>query len=123
MKSWGSMAAILATLAGLLELAPEDVAAQAKGDPKAGHVLYHARCANCHGANGAGDGRAAPTLADKPKNWTVGQGLKELSDEQVSDTIRKGGAAIVKSTSMPAYPKLTDAQVRDLVAYLRTLQP
>jgi mono/diheme cytochrome c family protein len=76
--------------------------------------LYKAKCAMCHGADG---------LAATP----VGKTMKVLSfkaPEMVSAT----DARFIASTTngkgkMPAYKdKLTAAQIKDVVAYIRTLQ-
>jgi mono/diheme cytochrome c family protein len=80
----------------------------------AGADLYKAKCAMCHGA----DGLAATPMA---KN------LKVLSFKDAA-MIKAPEAQFIASTTngkgkMPAYKgKLTDAQIKDVVAYIRTLQ-
>lgn len=102
--------------------AASDVVAQGKGDAKAGEAIYKAQCAKCHGDTGAGDGPQGQKLKDKPSNWTAGGGgLKGMSDQHIYDSIAKGGKAIGKSAAMPAYPKLSEAEVANLVAYVKTL--
>jgi high-affinity iron transporter len=121
------IAAVVVTVlgtAGLLALAVRDTGAQGKGDAAAGQVVYKARCANCHGATGAGDGQLAQKMKDKPKDWTKGDGQKELqglSDQQVFDVIQKGGPAIGKAKAMLAFPSLKEADVWNLVAYVKSL--
>ncbi|MGH7334546.1 MAG: c-type cytochrome [Candidatus Rokuibacteriota bacterium] len=99
--------------------------AQGKGDPKAGEAAYRkADCADCHGAAGAGDGAKGQKLKDKkPSNWTAGGGggLKGMDDQAIFAAIAEGGKAVGKSKGMPAYPKLSDAEVWNLVAFVRTL--
>jgi mono/diheme cytochrome c family protein len=80
-----------------------------------GAGLFANNCASCHGR--AATGGSAPTLNSK-------QFLTTTSDEQARLLIAGG----VSGTSMPAWSldfggPLTDEQIRQLVAYLRSLQP
>ena len=79
-----------------------------------GEGLFANNCASCHGR--AATGGSAPTLNAK-------QFLTSTSDEQGRLLIAGG----VSGTSMPAWSldfggPLTDEQIRQLVAYLRSLQ-
>lgn len=70
--------------------------------------VYKTKCAGCHGANGEG------------KAGMKTKAMKEyasLSDAELTDAITNGK----KSTPpMPAYKgKLTDAQIKDLVAAIK----
>jgi mono/diheme cytochrome c family protein len=88
-----------------------------------GKAIYQKECAKCHGDGGAGDGAMGQKLKDKPTNWTAGGGgLKDLDDAKITESIKKGGGAVGKSKAMPAYPKLSDAEVQSVVAYLKTLK-
>jgi mono/diheme cytochrome c family protein len=79
-----------------------------------GADTYKAKCAMCHGADG---------LAATP----MGKNLKMLSFKDPS-MVKATDAQFIASTTngkgkMPAYKgKLTDAQITDLVSYIRTLQ-
>ncbi|HET7565755.1 MAG TPA: cytochrome c/FTR1 family iron permease [Gemmatimonadaceae bacterium] len=82
-----------------------------------GEGLYLQRCASCHGATGGTDGALAQSFAQPPPEigsfgWQV-----EKSDAQLAAAIRNG----IAGTPMPASSELSDAQVRKIVAYLRTL--
>jgi mono/diheme cytochrome c family protein len=106
----------LASLAPLLGLA------QTKGDPKAGKAKYDANCVGCHGATGKGDGAAAAALNPKPQDHTDGKVMNALSDKYLFDIIKDGGAAMKKAAFMPASnKKLTDQEIWDVVAYIRSL--
>jgi mono/diheme cytochrome c family protein len=88
-----------------------------------GKAIYQKECAKCHGDAGAGDGAMGQKLKDKPSNWTAGGGgLKDMDDAKLTESIKKGGGAVGKSKAMPAYPKLSDAEVQSVVAYVKALK-
>lgn len=96
--------------------------ASGAGDVAKGKAKYQELCATCHGASGKGDGPAAVGLPTKPRNHTDAAYMNKLKDQQVFDMIKKGGQAMGKSPLMPAWgSQLNDEQIRDLVAYIRTL--
>ena len=96
--------------------------AQTKGDPKAGKVKYDANCVGCHGATGKGDGAAAAALNPKPQDHTDGKTMNALTDKYLFDIIKDGGAAMKKAPFMPASnKKLSDQEISDVVAYIRSL--
>jgi mono/diheme cytochrome c family protein len=83
-----------------------------------GAALYQTYCELCHGTSGKGDGRAATLQRTRPADLT----LSARSDEYKIQIITAGGAAVKRSTSMPAWrDSLSQQQIRDVVAYLRTL--
>ena len=96
-------------------------AGQAKGDAKAGEAEYKGKCVSCHGAAGAGDGPAGKVLKPAPRDWTKGEGL-DLTDQQLFDSIKKGGEAVGRAKTMIAFPSLSDATVWNLVAYVKSLK-
>lgn len=102
--------------------AVSEVAAQGKGDANAGAAIYKTECAKCHGDSGTGDGPRGQQLKTKPSNWSAGGGgLKSMDDQKIFDSIAKGGKAVGKSAAMPAYPKLSEADVWNLVAFVKSL--
>jgi mono/diheme cytochrome c family protein len=81
-----------------------------------GHQLFTADCAQCHGKDGTGGG-SAPTLNSR-------QFLKSTSDDQIIALVSGG----VSGTEMPAWSldyggTFTAEQVRQVVTYLRSLEP
>lgn len=93
-----------------------------RGDAAEGAVIYGQFCVTCHGSSGKGDGPAAAGLNPKPADHTDAAYMGGLSDEHLYRVIQKGGAAVGKSPLMaPWGGALNDAQIRDLVAYLRQL--
>jgi len=72
--------------------------------------LYKAKCAMCHGADGSG--KAA--MGTKPLGSAD---VQKMSDADLTGAITNGKG------KMPAYKgKLTDAQISDMVKYIRTLK-
>ena len=72
-------------------------------------ATYKAKCAMRHGADGQG-GKMGTKAFASPE-------VQGLSDAQLAETISKG-----KPPKMPAYEgKLTDAEIKGLVAYVRGL--
>lgn len=77
--------------------------------------LYVKNCANCHKESGEG----GPTVVDgrkmKPDNLTDDR-RKKLSDDKYVKTMVDG----VEDEGMPSFKdKLTEAQMRDIVKYIR----
>ncbi len=113
--SWGVLGLVVAVslLPGLVSGA---------GDAAKGKAKYQELCVACHGATGKGDGPAAAGLSVKPRNHTDAAYMGKLKDQQIFDTIKKGGQGVGKSPLMPPWGgQLTDEQIRDMVAYIRTL--
>jgi cytochrome c5 len=89
---------------------PTETPATLAGDAAKGQVLYAARCAVCHGAEGEGTTIAPDALNDSSL-------IEELIDEDLTTTIRMG-----VSGKMPASPNLSDQDVLDIIALLRSWQ-
>ena len=98
--------------------APEPIV----GDAGRGATTYATYCASCHGPTGAGDGALAAALDPKPTAHTDGNVMNGLSDAYLFKVIQQGGSAVGKAPIMaPWGGSLDDAQIWDLVAFIRTL--
>jgi mono/diheme cytochrome c family protein len=87
-----------------------------------GKAAYVQHCATCHGATGGSDGPGAAALPIKPPPFTDGRLLNPLSDDFLYTVVRDGAAAVGLAPQMPAFGRLlTDREIRDVVAYIRTL--
>jgi mono/diheme cytochrome c family protein len=87
-----------------------------------GAALYGRLCASCHGATGRGDGPNAEFLPVAPTAHADAPVLSERSDDQLFDTIHRGGYIMNRHPFMPSYGEtLSPAQIRSLVAHIRTL--
>ena len=88
-------------------------------DPRS---LYVKWCSGCHGPQGAGDGPNARYLPVKPAAHRDAAAMATRPDDSLFDAIAAGGAIMGKSPRMPAFAgTLTSAEIRGLVAYIRTL--
>jgi len=115
---------IAGILTMVLVLAVGIVPASAAGDAAAGGKVFAARCARCHGADGKGNGPDLAKLhpSSSPVDWTNPVVNKKWSDDDIVAIITKGGKAVNASPVMPSFQgKLTDAQIQDLLAFIRTL--
>jgi mono/diheme cytochrome c family protein len=96
----------------------------AAADPEldAGKAVYATHCAACHGESGRGDGESAAGLATKPANFTDGRLMNSLPDQFLIEVTRGGGPAHGLAPTMPPFDRtLSEAQTRQVVAYIRTL--
>ena len=96
--------------------------ALAQGNPGQGKGLYAKHCGGCHGPTGKGDGPAAAALNPKPTDLTDKAYMAGLKDRYLFDLIQKGGAAVGKSPLIPPFgSKMKEGEIRDLIAYMRSL--
>lgn len=97
-------------LAALLACGMIVVSASAQAQDAAG--TYKAKCVACHGADGKG---SAMGQKMGTHDFTSADVQKE-TDPQLTEIITKGKA------KMPSYDgKLKDTEIKDLVAYIRSL--
>lgn len=98
---------VLYGAASLLAVALLGGPAQAQG---AGEKVYKAKCASCHGADGAGTTPAGK--ATKTRDF-CSEDVKKETDEEWTAIVVKG------KNKMPGYDKkLTDAEIKDVLAYV-----
>ena len=96
--------------------------ALAQGNPANGKELYTKHCAGCHGPAGKGDGPAAKAINPKPTDLTNKASMAGMKDQYLFDLIQKGGAAVGKSPLIPPFgSRMKDGEIRDVIAYLRSL--
>jgi cytochrome c1 len=83
-----------------------------------GGLVYVNYCVTCHGANADGNGRAARIYTPRPSNLR----RTDKNDEYLALIVREGGERIARSPYMPPWgAELTEEQIRDVVAYLRSI--
>ncbi|HVZ82668.1 MAG TPA: cytochrome c [Terracidiphilus sp.] len=102
------------TTRSLLVLAAVVCLAGSMSFAESGEAIYKAKCQSCHGAQGTPNPGIAKVM-----------GVKPFSDPEVK---KLTAAEMAKATTdgkgkMPSFKgKLTDEQIKDVVAYLRTLK-
>jgi len=120
----GAAAVIAALLAiGVLSGAPRPILAAWSSAASSGHAAdsvngkrtYAAKCVGCHGETGRGDGSRAGMLLKKPADYTDKRVMSKWTDEDLKRAVREGKAP------MPAFGSvLTEQQIADVIAYIRT---
>lgn len=86
-----------------------------------GKTHYNKLCVKCHGDSGKGDGTVAKKLDLKMRDYTDKAAMAKLTDDYMVKITKIGGKALEKSPKMRGYEKkLTDEQIKDLIAYIRT---
>ena len=113
---------LAATLASVPVLAASpDLGSDA--ERQAGQKLYAKYCAQCHGDSGDGNGDAATHLMPRPRNFTAGKYKIRTTPNGTLPTtadlmhIIKVG---MPYTSMPAWPELADADLKNLAYYIKS---
>jgi len=76
--------------------------------PSQAQQLFATVCAACHGMDGTGQGPGAAALTTKPRNYTDPTWQASVTDDQLKETILKGGQGVGKSPLMPGQPLLKD---------------
>jgi len=90
--------------------------------PAPASALYGKWCAACHGTTGGGDGPNARDLPVRPAIHASAAQMSARSDDALFDAIAGGGWVMGRSPRMPAFGQtLSTAEIRSLVAYIRTL--
>lgn len=94
----------------------------ATGDAEAGESLYEQSCSACHGP----DAKGLPNLG---KDLTTSDFVQDNSDQELLEFVKEGRPAShpdnTQGIDMPpkgGNPALTDQQILDIIAYLRTLE-
>ena len=99
------------------------------GDAEAGKASYQANCASCHGVSGKGDGPVGLALEPHPRDFTVaafkfdadGSGAPG-EDADLVMVIQNGAMKFGGSPLMAPWPTLTEEQVTDIIAHIRSLK-
>lgn len=98
------------------------IPALADGEAGHGETLYKVYCTQCHGIEGNGYGINTPDMAVLPRDHTDSAEMSARTDEDLFKAIQGGGKAVNKSVLMPSWSgNLSEADIRDVIAYLREL--
>lgn len=103
-------------------LFPREREAHLSREQKNGKALYEYYCSLCHGKTGNADGFNAFNLKTPPTRHTDSILMGTLSDAQIREIIRKGGAALGRSPQMPPWRNvLSDLEIAHIASYIRSL--
>ncbi|MCA9504884.1 MAG: cytochrome c [Spirochaetaceae bacterium] len=103
------------------------------GDAAAGKAKFLELCVSCHGEGGKGDGPTGKALAaagqPAPRDFTVGDFKldtdgdgKAGTDADLKNVITKGALAYGGSAMMAPVQGLSDADLENLIAFIRSLK-
>jgi mono/diheme cytochrome c family protein len=81
-----------------------------------GAELYAKHCANCHGAEGAGDGMLGSALKPPPTDLTDAETMAALTDEALLKAMAEGKGMMPGLGSA-----VSEEELKALLAYVRTL--
>jgi len=126
----GAFAAILAFSATqvVAEPAPDSAlatnncspAGELRGDADNGKEIHLENCAECHGYDGKAE-VIVMHMDEPPRDQSDAEYMATLNDAFLYLAVCSGGEAVGRSVVMPAWGDiLTDAEIKDLVAWIRT---
>ncbi|HED17055.1 MAG TPA: c-type cytochrome [Gammaproteobacteria bacterium] len=127
--SEAQLSALIKTLRSFVDqpLKPGKTPATIRGNAARGSKLYAGNCTGCHGAQGEG-GKGTGVTFSRPRDAEIiAPSLRNpgfqlaASDKMIWQTLAHGR----EGTPMPSFLKqgLSEQQISDLVAYIRTLEP
>ena len=102
---------------GLLVLVSLSLFAKAEADPsyaRPAAQLYRRYCVSCHGTDGKS--KTSKGKYSHARDLTEAEWQADVSDERIFNSISRGKG------KMPAFKKLSDAQIDSLVTYVRRLR-
>jgi mono/diheme cytochrome c family protein len=115
MTKWGISAVLLIIILGSSWVGAQTV----RGNPQKGQGVYEQQCLRCHGSKLDGKGPESKDLIVAPANLQSLQS-RSKADWELLVTISNG----VLFTPMHSFRgKLTDEQMLDVLAYIRTMAP
>ncbi|HEX4285705.1 MAG TPA: cytochrome c [Terracidiphilus sp.] len=102
------------TMRSMMVLAAVCAAGSLSFAQSAGEAVYKANCQSCHGTSGTPSPGIAKMMGVKAAS---DPDIKKLTAEQEFESVKNG-----KGKMKPFAAKLTDAQIKDVVSYFRTLK-
>ena len=98
-------------------------------DADAGKAVYEVNCSSCHGMAGKGDGPISAALNPRPRDFSKGEFKIDANksgsageDEDLKLVIKKGALAYGGSPLMAGWPALSDEQISQIIAHIRSLK-
>ena len=84
-------------------------------DAKAGQEIYQTKCRSCHGPDGQGK-EALEKLFQVDMKALGSENVQDQTDEQLAKVVTAGYG------KMPAVKGVSDSDVSDIIAFVRTLK-
>ncbi len=99
------------------------------GDAAAGKTAYDMNCATCHGALGDADTPIGKALKPPPRDFSEGEFKFDAdkdgtpgTDADLALVIKNGAGKYGGSPLMAPWATLSDTDIQNVVAYIRTLK-
>jgi cytochrome c oxidase cbb3-type subunit 3 len=117
-----------AAMPAVAEIAPDSALAtnncaptgELRGDAENGKEIHLESCAECHGYDGKAE-VIVMHMDEPPRDQSDAEYMATLNDAFLYLAVCSGGDAVGRSIVMPAWGDvLTDAEIKDLVAWIRT---
>jgi mono/diheme cytochrome c family protein len=116
------VAAAAVTIGINLRYANAENAFALNGDAEKGKAVFTQYCRPCHGEKGDGKGPAGMAMNPKPRDFNDKAFMDSMTDEHIYKVVGEGGSSVGKSPLMtPWKGTLTDQQIRDVSAYVRSI--
>jgi len=117
---------LLAAIAAAALLLPGSALA---ADAAAGKTTFDTNCASCHGTSGKGDGPVGAALSPPPRDFSQGDFKYDTdkdgtpgTDADLKGVITQGAAAFGGSPLMAPWPTLSEDDVANMIAHIRSLK-
>lgn len=95
-------------------------AGELRGNADDGQDIHLEHCAECHGYDGKAE-VIVMHMDEPPRDQTDAEYMNSLNDAFLYLAICSGGEAVGRSIVMPSWgDMLTDQEIKDLVAWIRT---
>lgn len=98
-------------------------------DAAAGKASFDLNCASCHGVSGKGDGPVGVALQPPPRDLTQGDFKFDTdgdgkigTDADLKAVIAQGAAAFGGNPLMAPWPTLSDEDIDNIIAHIRSLK-
>ena len=122
------MTRILTALAALLVALAFSAPALA-GDAAAGKATFEQVCWTCHGMTGVGDGPAGAALDPPPRDFSMGDFKIDANgngtpgeDDDLKLVVKQGAGPFGGNPSMAPWGHLSEDDIANVVAYVRSLK-